>query len=72
MDERESWSSDENDEFPDVKAQVGRPIARSPHFHGYYNHIHPALQQIPAHSTLELCSRWLALDRDITSHVGAS
>ena len=37
-----------------------------------YTQIHPALQQIPAHSTLELCLWWLALDKDITSHVGAS
>ena len=38
----------------------------------YYSQIHPALQQIPAHSTPELCLWWLTLDRDITSHVGAS
>ena len=38
----------------------------------HYSEIHPALQQIPAHSTLELCLCWLALDRDIVSHVGAS
>ena len=38
----------------------------------HYSQIHPALQQIPAHSTLELCLWWLALDRDITSRVGAS
>ena len=30
-----------------------------------YTQIHPALQQIPAHSTPELCLRWLALDRDM-------
>ena len=33
----------------------------------HYSQIHPALQQIPTHSTLELCLLWLALDRDITS-----
>ena len=40
----------------------------------YYTQIHPALQPIPAHSTLELCLWWLALDRDIpvTSHAGVS
>ena len=38
----------------------------------HYSQIHPTLQQIPAHSTLELCLWWLALDRDITAHIGAS
>ena len=38
----------------------------------HYSQNHPALQQMPAHSTLELCLWWLALNRDITTHVGAS
>ena len=37
-----------------------------------YSQIHPALQLISPHSTLELCLWWLAFDRDITSHVEAS
>ena len=33
----------------------------------YYSQIHPALQQIPAHSTLEhFACDWLALDWDIS------
>ena len=40
--------------------------------HTHYSQIHPALQHIPTHSTLGLCLWWLALDRDITSHIGAS
>ena len=38
----------------------------------HYSQIHPALQQISAHSILELCLWWLTLDGDITSHIGAS
>ena len=37
-----------------------------PHMEWPYSQIHPALQQIPTHSTLELCLWWLALIRDIT------
>ena len=37
-----------------------------------YSQIHPPLQQIPTHITLELCLCWVARDGDITSHVGAS